>query len=192
MVNESHIFDPKYADALESKNRQTWQNREEIINLLELKPSYVVADLGCGSGYFTVPISRKVKKVYGIDVQEEMLEFLEQKIREQKIVNIETLLSKEDMIPLQDESVDLVLSVNTLHEFRDKETTISEIKRVLKPKGHVVIVDFKTEDSDFGPPISIRVSEEQAKLLFAQKALTTMKTHHLKYHYLIVLRKDDV
>jgi ubiquinone/menaquinone biosynthesis C-methylase UbiE len=191
-MDESHIFDPKHADALESENRKTWQNREEIINLLELNPSYVVAHLGCGSGYFTVPISRKVKKVYGIDVQEEMLEFLEQKIRKQKIVNIETLLSKENMIPLRNECVDLLLSVNTLHEFLDKEKTISEIQRVLRPKGHVVIVDFKKKDSDFGPPVSIRVSEEQAKLLFAQKALTTLKTHDLKYHYLIIFRKDYV
>ena len=90
-MSESHIFDPKHIDALESENRKTWQNREEIIGMLELKPSYVVADLGCGSGYFSVPISQKVKKVYGIDVQMEMLEFLEKKIQEQKIGNIETL-----------------------------------------------------------------------------------------------------
>ena len=162
-MNESHIFDPKHIDALESEDRKTWQNPEEIIELLELKPSYVVADLGCGSGYFTVPISHKVKKVYGIDIQKEMLEFLEQKIQEQKIVNIETLLSKENKIPLQNESVDLLLSVNTLHEFQDKEKMIREIHRVIKPRGKAAIIDFKKENTDFGPPVAIRVSKEQAK-----------------------------
>jgi ubiquinone/menaquinone biosynthesis C-methylase UbiE len=189
-MKESHIFDLKHIGALESEDRKTWQNLEEIIGLLELKPSYVVADLGCGSGYFTVPISRKVKKVYGIDVQKEMLEFLEQKIREQKIVNIETLLSKENEVPLQNESVDLLVSVNTLHEFRDKEKMVTEIRRVLRPKGRAVIVDFKKEDSSVGPPVSIRVSEEQARLMFEKKALTALKTHDLKYHYLIVFRKE--
>ena len=189
-MSESHIFDPKHIDALESEDRKTWQNREEIIGLLELKPSYVVADLGCGSGYFSVPISRKVKKVYGIDVQKEMLEFLEQKIQEQKIVNIETLLSTENKIPLQNESVDLLLSVNTLHEFRDKEKMISEIQRVLKPKGQAVMVDFKKEESAVGPPLSIRVSKEHAKRLFAEKALTALETHDLKHHYLIVFQKE--
>lgn len=189
-MSESHIFDPKHIDALESEDRKTWQNLEEIIGLLELKPSYVVADLGCGSGYFTVPISRKVKKVYGVDVQKEMLEFLEQKIQEQKIVNIETLLSEENRIPLQNESVDLLLSVNTLHEFRDKENMITEIRRVLRPRGQAVIVDFKKEDTDVGPPVSIRVFEEQAKLMFKKQALTALKTHDLKYHYLIVFRKE--
>jgi ubiquinone/menaquinone biosynthesis C-methylase UbiE len=158
--------------------------------MLELKPDYVVADLGCGSGYFTVPISRRVKKVYGIDVQKEMLEFLEKKIKEQKIVNIKTLISKENTIPLQSESVDLLLSVNTLHEFRDKETMITEIRRVLKPKGQAVIIDFKKENSKFGPPVSIRLSKEQTKIIFDKKALTAMKTYDLKYQYLIVFRKE--
>jgi ubiquinone/menaquinone biosynthesis C-methylase UbiE len=189
-MRESHIFNPKHVGALESEDRKSWQNIEEIIGLLELKPSYVVADLGCGSGYFTIPISRKVKKVYGVDVQKEMLEFLKQKIREQKIANIETLLSKENRIPIQNESVDLLLSVNTLHEFRDKEKMITEIRRVLRPKGQAAIVDFKKKDTDFGPPVSIRISNGRAKLMFQKKALTALKTHDLKYHYLIVFRKD--
>ena len=189
-MSESHIFDPKHIGSLESEDRKTWQNREEIIDLLELKPYYVVADLGCGSGYFSVPISHKVKKVYGIDVQKEMIEFLEQKIQEQKIVNIITLLTKENKIPLKNESVDVLLSMNTLHEFKDKEKMISEIKRVLKPKGQAVMVDFKKEESSVGPPVSARVSKEHAKRLFAKKALTALETHDLKYHYLIVFQKE--
>ncbi len=189
-MNESHIFDPKHIASLESEDRKTWQNREEIIGLLELNSSYVVADLGCGSGYFTIPISKKVKKVYGIDVQEKMLEFLQKKIQEQKIVNIETLLSKENKIPLENESVDLLLSVNTLHEFIDKEETSKEIQRVLRFKGQAVIVDFKKENSSFGPPLSIRFSEEDVKSLFAKRGLTAVKIYDLIYHYLIVFQKD--
>lgn len=100
-MKESHLFDPKHIDILESEDRKTWQNPEEIIETLDLKPSYIVADVGCGSGYFTVPISRKVKKVYGIDFQKEILEFLEEKIRKQK--NIEycnfALKRKRDTSP---------------------------------------------------------------------------------------------
>ncbi|PVX23175.1 MAG: hypothetical protein CW691_11350 [Candidatus Bathyarchaeum sp.] len=189
-MNGNHIFDPKRIDALESDERRTWQNREKIIGLLELKPFYVVADLGCGSGYFSVPISRIVKKVYGIDVQQEMLEFLEQKIQKQKILNIETLHSKDTEIPLKDESVDMLLSINTLHEFRDKNTIIHEIHRVLKPKGQAAIVDFKKEDTAIGPPVSIRVSKEQASRLFEKQGMTVLKSHDLNYHYLIVFGKN--
>ncbi|MCJ7721375.1 class I SAM-dependent methyltransferase, partial [Candidatus Bathyarchaeota archaeon] len=95
-MKESHVFHPKHIAVLESEDRKTWQNTEEILGVLELKPYYIVADLGCGSGYFAVPISREVKKVYGIDVQREMLDFFEQKIQRQKIGNIELLLSKDN------------------------------------------------------------------------------------------------
>jgi ubiquinone/menaquinone biosynthesis C-methylase UbiE len=163
---ESHIFDPKHIDALESEDRETWQNPEEIIELLVLKPSYVVADLGCGTGYFTIPLSRKVKKVYGIDI-----------------------LSTENEIPLQNESIDLLLSVNTLHEFRDKDAIVREMRRVLRADGRAAIIDFKKEDTGFGPPVSIRLSTEQAKQLFKRNGLTALKTHDLKHHYLIVFGK---
>ena len=188
---ESHIFDPKHKAILDSEDRKNWQNPKEILKLLELKPSYVVADLGCGTGYFTVPLSYKVKKVYGIDIQKEMLTFLEHKIQQQKIGNIETVLSKENEIPLKNKSVDLVLSVNTLHEFRYKEAIIDEMRRVLKADGRAVIIDFKKEISDSGPPLSHRISKEQAQRLFKEKALITLKTHDLKLHYLLVFGKTE-
>ena len=149
-MNESHIFYPKHVAVLESEDRKTWQNPEEILTLIDLNPDYVAADLGCGSGFFTVPLSRKVKKVYGIDVQKEMLAFLEQKIQWQKIGNIEPLLSEKDEIPLENESIDLLITVNTLHEFADKKKTIEEIRRVLKPKGQAVILISKKKTSVLG------------------------------------------
>jgi ubiquinone/menaquinone biosynthesis C-methylase UbiE len=189
---ESHIFDPKHIEALESKDRKNWQNPTEIVNLLELDSSDIVADLGCGTGYFTVPFSRKVKKVYGIDIQKEMLAYLEEKVRKQKIGNIETLLSKDDEIPLQDKSVDVLFSANTLHEFRDKKAIIDEMRRVLKSDGRVSIVDFKKEDTGFGPPVSSRVSKEEAKHLFTERDLTALESYDLKFHYLIVFGKTGL
>lgn len=188
-MNETHIFDPKHIETLESEERKTWQKREEIIQLLKLKPSYIVADLGCGSGYFTVPISYMVKKIFGIDIQKEMLEFLDQKIQKQNITNIETLLSKKNIIPLRNEMVDLLLSVNTLHEFNDKKRIIEEIRRVIKSKGKLAIVDFKKEDTGFGPPMSIRLSKEQASHLIEKQGFTILKSQDIKYQYIIFFEK---
>jgi ubiquinone/menaquinone biosynthesis C-methylase UbiE len=189
-MTDHHIFDPKHIDVLESEERKNRQNPEEIIQLFNLKPTDVVAELGCGSGYFTIPLSRKVKKVYGIDIQIEMLDYLEMKIKQQKILNIETLLSTENKIPLQDESVDILMTVNTLHEFRNKEQILSEIWRVLKPQGKAVIIDFRKEDTGFGPPVSIRLSKEQAKHLLQQQGLTPLKSHDLMYDYLLIFEKN--
>jgi len=187
---KNHLFDTKNVRALESKERKAQQDPKKIIEILALKQNDIVADLGCGSGYFTVPMSYSAKKVYGIDIQQEMLDFLEKKIRGQRITNIELLLSKDaDQIPLQNESVNVLLTVNTLHEFQDKDLMINEIQRVLKHKGKVAIIDFKKEDTGSGPPVPIRVSQQQAIRLFEKNGLTGVNTHDLKSHYMLVFQK---
>jgi ubiquinone/menaquinone biosynthesis C-methylase UbiE len=188
-MTESHIFDPKKFAILESEDRKNWQNPEEIIPLLKLKPSYVVGDLGSGTGYFSVPISRRVKKVYSIDIQMEMLTYLEQKIQKQKIENIEPVVSKENEIPLPNECVDLLLTVNTLHEFHDKDAVITEMCRVLKADGQVAVVDFRKEDTGFGPPVSHRISKKEAIFLFKKNGLTALESHDFKFHYMLIFGK---
>lgn len=188
-MKESHVFNPKNVDILEAEDRKIWQNPEEILGVIELDLDYVAADLGCGSGFLTIPLSRRVKKVYGIDVQKEMLEFLEHNIENQRIENIMPLLSEENKIPLEDETLDLLISVNTLHEFSDKEKMIQEIWRVLRRNGKAVIVDFKKEENGFGPPIAIRLSKDLAKNLFEKNGFTFLKSKDLTYHYLIVFWK---
>ena len=188
-MNESHVFDAKNVNILEAENRKIWQNPEDILDAIELNRSYVAADLGCGSGFLTIPLSRKVKKVYGIDMQKEMLKYLEQKINNQRIENITPLLSKENEIPLENESLDLLISTNTLHEFSDKEKIIQEMHRVLRQEGKAVIVDFKKENTGSGPPVAIRLSKDQAKLLFEKNGFTVVKSKDLMYHYLILFRR---
>jgi ubiquinone/menaquinone biosynthesis C-methylase UbiE len=99
------------------------------------------------------------------------------------------LLSGKDEIPLENESIDLLITVNTLHEFSDKKKTIEEIRRVLKPEGQAVIINFKKEDTGFGPPVAIRVSQIQAMHLFEEGGFTVVKSHEFLYHYLIVFRR---
>ena len=174
---------------LESEDRKIWQNPNKILGAVALQLEWVAADLGCGSGYFTVPLSFKVKKVYAIDVQKEMLSFLEDKIKHLKIKNIELLLSDADEIPLEDECVDFLISVNTLHEFGDRKTMISEMKRVIKRDGRLLIVDFKKEETEFGPPAGVRVSKKQAISLFEGKGFALSKSSDMPYHYLLVFVK---
>ncbi len=186
----SHVFDPKHVAVLESEERKIWQNPEEILSAVEMKPHFIAADLGCGSGYFTVALARKVKKVYGIDVQEEMLGFLEAKMGKLKIKNIELLLSKPDEIPLEDESVNLLISVNTLHEFGNREKMIKEMRRVVKKGGRLLIVDFKKEETGFGPPVGIRISMTKAVRLFEEKGFALSNVKELPYLYLLVFATE--
>jgi ubiquinone/menaquinone biosynthesis C-methylase UbiE len=189
-LKESHLFNPEHIGVLESEDRKIWQNPGIVLDAVEIKPNFTVADLGCGSGYFTVPLAAKAKKVYGIDVQKEMIDFLREKIRKLKIKNVELLLSKPNEIPLEDENVDVLLSVNTLHEFDNRKRMIEEIKRVVKKGGKLLIVDFMKKETGFGPPVEIRVSKAQAVRLFEAKGFTLVEKKDLPYHYLLVFVKS--
>ena len=190
-MNGPHLFDPKKIDVLETEERKIWQNPEEILRTIEIKPKFVVADIGCGSGFFTLPLSRKVRKVYAVDVQKEMLESLEHKIRNLKIENIKPLLARENEIPLGNKSVDLLVSMNTLHEFDDKEKMVMEMGRVLKQGGKTLIADWKKMNTGFGPSVAIRVSRKEAIDLFEKKGFTTLKKEKLPHHYLLVFSKEN-
>ena len=188
-MKRAHVFDPAHIAVLESEDRKALQNPDEILGAVDLQLNWVAADLGCGSGYFTVPLSFKVRKVYAIDVQKEMLSFLEDKIKRLKVKNIELLLSDSDEIPLEDECVDFLMSVNTLHEFGDRKGMICEMKRVMKRGGRLLVVDFKKEETGFGPPVGIRVLKERAITLFDGKGFALSKSHNMPYHYLLVFIK---
>lgn len=188
-MKKTHVFDPRHADVLEMEERNLWESPDKILGLVKIRPDLIAADLGCGSGFFTIPLAKKAKKVYAIDVQEEMLRIIEQKIKKQKIKNIEPLLSGENEIPLKDENIDFLVSVNTLHEFGSRERIVKEMNRVLKPKARVLIVDFKKEETALGPPIAIRVSKEQATILFEKNGFKTLKTMDLPFHYALVFSK---
>ena len=187
-MGSPNLFDPKKKDVLDARERKIWQNPDEILGVVEIKPAFFVADIGSGSGFLALPLSKKVTKVYAVDVQLEMLEALEQKIRKLGIKNIEVLLAGENEIPLESRSVDLLLSVNTLHEFDDKGRMISEMARVLKEGGKAVISDWKKENTGFGPPASIRVSKEQAIDMFKED-FNPLKEENLQYHYLLAFEK---
>ena len=189
-MKNSHVFDPRNIDVLEMEDREIWENPEEILGTVEIKAEFVAADLGCGSGFFTIPLSRRVKKVFAIDVQREMLSFLEDKIRRLKISNIELLLSKANEIPLENQSVDFLISVNTLHEFDERDKMIREINRVIKPHGRLLVVDFQKKETGFGPPANIRISKALALRSFLRSGFSLLRQKDLAYHYLFVFTKD--
>ncbi len=188
-MKSPHIFDPAHIAVLESEDRKLWQNPDEILGAIKLRLNWIAADFGCGSGYFTVPLSQKVKKVYAIDIQKKMLTSVEDKIKRLGIKNIELRQSKPNEIPLADETVDFLMSVNTLHELDNKPRMTKEMKRVIKCKGNLLIVDFKKQKTGFGPPARIRVAKEKAIGLLVGEGFALLLPKDLPYHYLLTFVK---
>jgi len=157
----AHKFDAKKAEILESADRRRFLNPDSILKKAGLSRDTVFADLGCGSGYFSIPASLIVNKLYAIDVQEKMLNIVREKIRVGKFTNIETLLSKESSIPLPDNSVDVLFMANVFHELDDRSGILKEAKRILSGRGRMIIIDWKKMEMEMGPPIEERLSEDE-------------------------------
>jgi len=157
----AHKFDVRKAKILDSLDRRKFLNPDSILKKAGLDSDTVFADLGCGSGYFTIPASLIVKKVYAIDVQQEMLDVIAEKMRKEKLKNIEMILSGESAIPLPDKSVDVLFMANVFHELDDRGGILKEAKRILSGRGKMIIIDWKKMEMEMGPPVGERLSEDE-------------------------------
>lgn len=99
------------------------------------------------------------------------------------------MLSLDNKIPLANDFLDLLLTINTLHEFNDLNRTLSEIYRILKPNGKVAVVDFKKKNEGFGPPQNVRISSHKARKLFIEKKFEVLKMKYFRFDYFLLLKK---
>lgn len=160
------IFNPQDAAQLDQPSRDAWQKPDEAVDSLKLQAGDVVADIGTGSGYFVPYLSRSVGssgRVYAIDIQPEMLAFVQRKIAELEISNVTPVLSQEADTRLPPESVDLALMVDVYHELGSPGALLANIRSTLKPDGRLAIIDFKAakEADRVGPPLSHRVPADR-------------------------------
>lgn len=149
---------------LERPEREFEENTTQLIQNLDLKKGMHVADIGAGSGYHSRLISKQIGngKVYAVDVEPEMIAFINDRINEEKLSNIVTVLGSETSIQLPNASVDLILMVDVYHELSFPFEMGSSIYKALKPDGKLVLVEFRTED--FAVPIKEihKMSEAQS------------------------------
>ena len=111
--------------------------------MLDIQTSDTVLDLGEGKGYFTLPTSKLCRKVIALDVATQMLEYLQEKIFEQGITNVELVRGEMEQIPLEADTADHVIASFVIHEVDPLESGLKEIHRVLKPEGKVLCVEWE-------------------------------------------------
>jgi ubiquinone/menaquinone biosynthesis C-methylase UbiE len=166
MKRPTHKFDPKWAEMLEQRDSDLTFSPIQALKDLGLKETMKVADLGAGPGYFTEKIAKIVGPkgiVYAVDIQEEMLEKLKVNMERLGIKNYQPILSKENLIPMNDGALDFCFMSSVLHELYDPPKFLCEIRRILNKGGLLGVIDWKKESSDQGPPIEERISVEEAK-----------------------------
>ena len=153
----------KWSKVFDDPARDAWQKPAEVVAALRLAPDAVVADIGSGTGYFAVRLARAVPRgrVYGADVEPEMVRFLNDRAARESLGNLSSHAAGEEgpNLPAQ---VDLALVVDTYHHIPRRNRYFERLKSALRAGGRVAIIDFKL-DSPTGPPVKHRIPPDQVK-----------------------------
>ena len=144
----AHIVSGSATTWLERDNREQEENSNLAIEKMALKPGEVVADIGAGSGYYSFKIAEKVPqgKVYAEDVQDEMINFLNNKKQKLNTKNVEVVKGTDSSVNLPQASVDLALMVDVYHELQYPHETLQSIRNALKPSGKLLLIEYRAED----------------------------------------------
>ncbi len=135
----------------------------------------VFMDIGCGYGFFTIPAAEQVGengRVYAVDADAAAIEAVKRKAAEKGLKNIVAKAGEAEETVFCDECADIIFYSIVLHDFRDPAKVLSNAKRMVKPDGKLVNLDWKKKRTVFGPPLQIRFSEEQAQNLIKQAGFT--------------------
>lgn len=175
--------------------RDDEENASESFDKLGLKPGMKVCDLGCGNGYWTLPMARKVGSdgaVYAVDIQREMLQKLSQRADRFDLKNIRPVLGKIDDPKLPKGELDLVLMVDVYHEFSHPQSMLWEIRRSLTDTGVVALLEYRKEDESVPIKLLHKMSKRQImKEYHANRFKLVREYNELPWQHLMFFARDD-
>jgi len=191
-MHRLHQDSKAYIAMLDDPKRDEYQKPHEVIMALKLKEGEVIADIGAGSGYFTFRLARHVGdsgRVYAVDVSPDMIVYLNRRIRDLNLKNVVSILAAPDDPLLADASVDRFFICDTWHHIENHDRYLALLKKMLKPGGEVVMVDFKKAETPVGPPQEMRIDradlvKEMEKNGFRLEAEHTF----LPYQYFLLFK----
>lgn len=170
---------------------------KDHIEFLELDQGMKVLDVGAGGGHHSIELARAVGQtghVYALDVQRDLLARISKEAAEAKLHNVEILwgdIEKKGGTRLTDEICDRVLVANVMFQLDHKVEAVQEIKRVLKPAGQVMIIDWKDSITGHSDHVKMLVSEIEMEQLFTSAGFTKDRDFDAgSHHYGIIMRKQ--
>ncbi|MFC4600271.1 class I SAM-dependent methyltransferase [Cohnella hongkongensis] len=186
-------FNPEHMKKLDNPERRKVLPPEQLLKLLEIGDHDVILDLGAGIGYFTLPVAKLTKgKVYALDVAPQMLQYLGKRAKEEQLDNIELLEGQIEGIPLAGQTVDHAIASFVLHEVEPLKKGLQEIRRVLKPGGTVLCIEWEKKQTEHGPPLHHRIdSNELMDELLGQGFAIKKRTSPSDQHYLIIAKVNE-
>jgi ubiquinone/menaquinone biosynthesis C-methylase UbiE len=177
------------------ESREREEDCRTLLDQLGVKPGQVVCDIGCGNGFYTLPLARLVGpegKVYAVDIQPEMLRMLRERARDENLDNIVPSVGSTVDPRLPKDALDLVLLVDVYHEFSHPEQMLAAIRKSLKPDGRVALAEFRAEDP--GVPIKAlhKMSKQQILKEFPANGFKLVDAFdELPWQHLMFFARDD-
>ena len=149
-INDKFL-DPKlnvqeWTEKFETESREIFHQRGQIVAAVGAKPGQTVADIGAGTGLFTLPFSQAVGdkgKVYAVEIAKSFLDHIKARAEKAKAGNVETVLCTERSVALPEASVDVAFICDVYHHFEYPEATLATLHKALRPGGQIVLIDFK-------------------------------------------------
>jgi ubiquinone/menaquinone biosynthesis C-methylase UbiE len=188
----AHYMSHVAAPWLDRPERDQEERPDLVMTALGLKGGETVADLGCGTGYFSWRLAKMVGRqgtVYGVEIQPEMLDLLATKMKERGLTNVVGVLGTTTD-PKLPKPVDLVLMVDVYHEFDHPWEMMDAICRQLKPGGRVAFVEYRGEDPEVPIKPLHKMTEAQVKKEMTAQPLEYVETiRTLPRQHLIIFRK---
>ena len=186
-----HKFDPERWERLVSEERHALLAPGTFLDRIGVEPGSVVADLGAGPGFFTERLAPRVGpegRVYAVDIAPEMIRLLHGR---DLPAQVEIRLSGENRLPIPDGAVDLALLAFVLHELEAPDAFLPEVRRVLRPRGRLVVLEWVKQAEEMGPPLEERLTEEEsARILTESGFRITGRGHPNASNYYLVATPD--
>ena len=161
-----------------------------------LREDMVVADLGAGTGFYSIAAAHMVPKgkVYAVEVQKDFVTTIRNKAKESHVNNLEVLwgnIEKLGGTKIGDRIVDAVIASNVIFQIEDRDTFIKEVKRILKHQGMLLVVDWSDTSSAIGPGGANVIPKNKMREMFEQNGFVFIRDiDALHHHYGIIFKKE--
>lgn len=168
----------QYAKAFEDPARDAWQMPDRVIAALGLKAGQSVADIGAGTGYFSIRLAKSAAapKVFAVDIEANMVQHLQHRAIQEGLKNI-TAVKADAASPNLPEAVDAILIVDTYHHIGNRVAYFTALKAKMKPGAKLAIVDFRKDAAGDGPPKEYRFTPDQVSAELAQAGFALQAQH---------------
>jgi ubiquinone/menaquinone biosynthesis C-methylase UbiE len=181
----------QWAKEFDDPSRDAWQKPDEVLDALHLQRTDKVADIGAGTGYFSVRIAKRVPDgtVFAVDIEPNMVRYLAERAKREHLNIVVPVLASADS-PNLPEPVDLVLVVDTYHHMQNRVAYFSKLRQLLRPNGRVAIIDFKV-DAPEGPAPQFRNPPEKVTAELEQAGYRLVASHpFLPMQYFLILQRN--